>query len=351
MNPERARQLTELTADNGAFSKEIPGLQTAWDSTSLGLLKECPRKYYFSMIEGWGREGNVHLVFGQYLHSALEFYDKRRAEGATHREAEEDTLVYTLEMTGTRQHRYICNGCESEWDEGVEICQQCGSPTTKGKLVFVPWASDDQNKNRFTLVRSVMWYLEHFKDDPAETVILANGKAAVELSFQLDTQITAPDGEPYTLCGHMDRVVKWNNAVYILDRKTTKSTITDRFFQGFNPDNQMSLYTFAGQVVFGVPAQGVIIDGLQTAVTFTRFQRGLTLRTKSQLEEWFADTITWLRLNEQFALAGHWPANDKSCGNYGGCPFREICARDPKVRSSFLKSGFDRRKWDPTEAR
>ena len=31
---------------NSSFSTEIPNLQLAWDSTSLGLLKECPRKYY-----------------------------------------------------------------------------------------------------------------------------------------------------------------------------------------------------------------------------------------------------------------------------------------------------------------
>jgi hypothetical protein len=52
-------------------------LQFAWDSTSLGYLKECPRKYYYTMIEGWrGRGESVHLRFGQEYHAALEHYDR-----------------------------------------------------------------------------------------------------------------------------------------------------------------------------------------------------------------------------------------------------------------------------------
>jgi hypothetical protein len=58
-------------------------LQWAWDSTSLALLKECPRKYHYVMVEGWRAKGeSVHLRFGGLYHSALEQYDKLRAEGA-----------------------------------------------------------------------------------------------------------------------------------------------------------------------------------------------------------------------------------------------------------------------------
>jgi hypothetical protein len=41
------------TTGRKAFSPSIPGLQFAFDSVSLGLLKECPRKYQYTILEGW----------------------------------------------------------------------------------------------------------------------------------------------------------------------------------------------------------------------------------------------------------------------------------------------------------
>ena len=45
-------------------------VQWAWDSTSLGWLKECPRKYQYHMIEQWrGRGESIHLEYGILYHS------------------------------------------------------------------------------------------------------------------------------------------------------------------------------------------------------------------------------------------------------------------------------------------
>src|SRR5205085_2132611 len=155
-----------------------------------------------------------------------------------------------------------------------------------------PWKSDHHAKNRETLIRSVIWYLDNFKDDPAATLILANGKPAVELSFRMELD-WGPGGKPaagldfppYILSGHLDRVVEFGGQRYVMDRKTTGSSPTPHYFDGFAPDNQMSLYTLAACVQFNTPVAGVIIDAAQIAVGFTRFQRGFTYRTESQLEE------------------------------------------------------------------
>ena len=32
-------------------------LQQAWDNTSISVFKDCPRKYYFSTIQGWRAKG------------------------------------------------------------------------------------------------------------------------------------------------------------------------------------------------------------------------------------------------------------------------------------------------------
>ena len=302
----------------------IPGtkVQYAFDSTSLGWLKTCPRYYEYSMIEQWrSRSNSVHLDFGLWYHDALESYDRWCAEGMNHEDALAETVRKCLKLT---------------WIDGK------------------PWESDHNAKTRETLIRSVVWYLEQFGDhDAAKTVILANGKPAVELSFRLemDWGPQCGNGQPYVISGHLDRVVKFTGGFYVMDRKTSGSMIGSNFFDGFAPDNQMSLYTFASKVIYQTPVKGVIIDAVQIAVGFSRYSRGFTFRTEAQTEEWLEETKVWFALAEQYATAGYWPMNDKACGNYGGCVFRKVCSKSPEVRQRFLESDFHKVEWNPLRSR
>lgn len=296
----------------------LPGthIQYAWDSTSLGWLKECPRKYYYSMIAQWRTKNkSVHLDFGDWYHKGLETYDRLRAEGKSHDEAQDEMVGRALEWSWDREYSR-------------------------------PKTYDHNMKTRETMIRSLVWYTEHFKDDPAKTVILANGKPAVELSFKLELD-RGPQGQPYVLCGHMDRVVEYLDGTYIMDRKTSSVTVGSSYFDQYNPDNQMSFYTLAGRIIYNLPIKGVIIDAAQIAVGFTRFSRGFTHRTEAQLDEWLTDSYYWFGLAEKFATEGSWPMNDKSCHKYGGCPFRRVCNKSPEVREKFLETDFHKEEWNP----
>lgn len=298
-------------------------LQFVWDSTSLGWLKTCPRLYQYQMIEGWiPNENRVHLTFGIWYHSSLEQYDHAIAQGLSHDEAVDRALKYALEVSWERKEI-----------DGIQVSR--------------PWRSDHNLKTRETLIRSVVWYLDHFKDHPVQTLILSDGKPAVELSFKMDM----PGMEGYMLAGHLDRVVSWNNALYVMDRKTTGSTLSSYYFSGFEPDNQMTLYTLAAKVIYHAPVQGVIIDGAQVAVGFTRFGRGFTHRSDAQLQEWVHELKFWMGQAEAFAKANYWPMNDKACGMYGGCTFRKICSKSPEARPAFLAGDFVRHPWNPLESR
>lgn len=357
------------TAERKAFRGNF---QLAWDSTSLGIFKECPRKYQLAILEGWtGKALNIHLTFGILVHECLEAYDRARAEGQEYEDAVRVATRRALEGSVTTP---------------VEDCPKCGKHTYEVALLhsFDPAISGSpeilsgwhwyctachyssearafprplaefppiKTKTRYNLVRTIVWYLDYFKDDPLKTITLANGKPAVELSFRFELPLDNPFGEPYLLSGHLDRLVEFGGDVWVNDRKTTGGTISTDFFSHFSPDNQMSLYTAGSQIALSVPAKGVIIDGMQIAVNFSRFQRGFVTRTNSQMIEWLADTHYWIKQAEARAAEGRWPMNDKSCGNYGGCPFRGICGKDPAVRQTFLQSDFHRSWWDPLEPR
>lgn len=322
----------------------LPGtkIQYAWDSTSLGHLKVCPRLYQLIMVEGWQPQGeSVHLRFGQEYHHALQDYDISRANGIKHNDAVHDVIRELLIRTAD----------------------------------FDP---DHKVKTRSSLVRTVIWYLDQFVKEQTHTHILADGKPAVELSFRFEldwgpqslgrgphpdgTPFVAENKQPYILSGHLDRVVDLNGDLFVMDRKTTGAAPSSWFFSQFEPDNQMSLYSFAGQVVMHAPVRGVIIDAAQILEDESRFGRGFTYRTTAQIEEWQRDLRYWLTLAEQYAVNNYWPMNDKSCGHYrsekddrSGCPFREICGKDPSVRETFLKTHFTKleesERWNPLKPR
>lgn len=313
----------------------LPGtkIQFAWDSTSLGLFKTCPRLYQYEMIEGWSAKGtSVHLRFGIELHTALQQYDIERNDGRDH----DDAVRHVVHQTLIR----IAGAGEGG--------------------VFDPDRSERAGnyKNPDTLISLIVDYLDKFKDDAAKTYILQDGRPAVELSFRFGLDWgpqTGPD-QPYLLCGHLDRVVDFADGLYVMDHKTTMTTPGQYYFQQFGPNNQMTLYTIAAKVLLDTPIRGVIIDALQILLESpNNFQRGFTYRTPALLAEWLADLRLWLERAEAYALAEYWPMNDTACDKFGGCRFREICSKDPSARPAFLKGKFEKlppeERWNPLRSR
>lgn len=299
------------------------GVQWAWDATSVDLALACPRKYYYTMIRGIkSKEQSVHLMFGGIYASALEHFYKYRALG--------DSIE-----VATR--KVVREALVSSWDY------------EKG----VPLHFDDPKKTRVALLRTIIWYIEQFAVESEHGLVtykLQNGQPAVELSFTLEL---TPE---IVYCGHLDRVVSMGEELYVMDQKTTGGTVGPYYFNSFSPSTQMSGYSFAGQAILHSPIRGVIIDAAQIAINFTRFERGLTSRSKDQLEEWLNSTIYSISSFQELSRyagedEGKWPMNPTACGNYGGCAFRLLCSRSPKVRENFIKSDYIEHNWDPVEKR
>lgn len=315
----------------------LPGtkIQYAWDSTSLGYLKACPRLYQYHMLEGWvPKDESIHLRFGQEYHQAIQDFEIARAEGLDFEDAVRETVRQLLIRI-------------NDWD--VDHTHKPGS-----------------YKNAGSLLHMVIAYLDNYRSDPCKTLILDNGKPAVELSFrfELDWGPIHAKGydsqndiaQPYLLCGHLDRVVTFNDDIFILDHKTTTTTPTDYFFAGFSPNNQMTLYGFAGKVVLGTTVAGVIVEAAQICLEEPdKFVRRPVYVPDDRFDEWLGDLEYHLNAAEAYAAADHWPQNDTACGMYGGCKFREICSKAPAVRERFLEANFTKLppedRWNPLRSR
>jgi len=320
----------------------LPGtkIQFAIDSTSLGYLKTCPRLYEYIMIEGWSpKDDSVHLRFGIEYHKALEEYDAYKLKGSNHDDALAECIRLLL-------HRV------RDWD--VDTSHRPGN-----------------YKNPRSIVQLVIDYLDHYKDDPAVTVIREDGTPATELSFRFEldwgpqyndiptgdgSEQSMPVSQPYLLCGHLDRVVDFNGSIFVMDHKTTTSALSSYFMDQWSPSNQMTLYSIAAQVILKATIKGVIIDGAQVLIEKPNaFARGFTFRTPDQLTEWLADLRYWLTMAENYATMSYWPMNDTSCDKFGGCKFRNVCSKDPAVRERFLEADFvklpEEERWNPLMTR
>lgn len=309
------------------------GEQFKWNSHSLSAWETCPQYYKYTIIDGWQKPGgNMHFTFGGIYAAAHQRYYLSRAEKKSREESILDAVQLAMEQSW---ERYDCPSCHNGMTDDGETCIHPGC--TAGK-VSRPWDSHDPKnlKTRFNLIRTLVWYFEDFPVDLP--VLTFNGAPAVELSFTLDV-----DGGNM-LVGTLDRVVEYNGSQFVMDQKTTSTTISPRYFDQWKPNTQMSAYTFAGRAVFQEPIRGVIIDAVQIAVGFSRFARGLTMRTESELEEWY-DTAMWNIEGAQRAVREQrFPQRATSCDRFGGCPFRPICSRAPEVRGNFLRSDFEKAK-------
>lgn len=197
------------------------GIQFAWDQTSIHIAEECLRKYQYRMIEGWQHlSKSVHLLFGGWYASALESFHQYLAQGMSRDDALVEVVTEALVETWEYDDCETCQG-KGVIDEtlgGVPrsnpeaICPDCNGDGRDGGNGH-PWQSGHNLKTRETLIRTIVWYTEQYKEDPAETVILSTGKAAVEHSFTLEVD----GGLMFT--GHLDRCVEYAGHRYVQDQK------------------------------------------------------------------------------------------------------------------------------------
>lgn len=311
--------MNAISPINTSFSLTNPNLQLFWDSVSYNSFCTCPRFYYYNIIRGVTLDvsENVHFQFGIFLHSASEHYDRAIAAGADHEEA----LLSAFKLT-----------ILSTWNEDLRR----------------PWTSDDPTKTRNTLLRTVVWYLDKYKDDNLETYILPDGRPAVELPFRFPLGFSSSNNEEFHYCGYLDKVVSWNSELWISDIKTTKYELNDNYFRQYTPNNQVSGYSLAGSIVLHQHIDGMIIDAIQILVSGSRFLRKQIPRSNDLLEEWLKDFKLNIALAEKYANENYYPMNPKSCGfGHNQCQYRPVCSSEPSDREDLLTNFYTSRIWNP----
>lgn len=303
-------------------------LQWVYDSTTIKLLQGCLRKYDYKFLQGWQeQETPIALAFGRDFHTCMEAYHKCRAYGLD------------FETSVKRMARLAA-------------------------LLGERLQSLDTSRTKETLVRSVVWYLDEYKDDPLRTAMLPDGRPAVELSFMLpvfDIEVGPTDELPvldfqevidyykgnhskaieavaqgrklfgrlinipvnspstklapqsfYTITihfsGHIDRVIHFGDETFVTDYKSSKYPLTLKWVRGFDMSTQFEGYYTAAHIlasqpntVFPSPPAGVLVDALQLGVNFTRFARFPLRYSATVADEFLSNLEALVRIKAETA--------------------------------------------------
>ena len=311
--------------NNNYWCTSEPNIQRAWSASSLSVFMKCEFEYYLTYVLGWRGDDTPAQHFGKLYHESLEDYDRAIMRGASPKEAAIAAVYKAHELT---------------WGKPT-IFDEEGKET---KRTTPEWTSDDNKRDFFTLVRSIVWYAEKYYNDHYHTIEIG-GKPAIEIPFKIALPMSNPDGDNYLLTGFLDGAVAYEEIFKLVrERKSTGTTISGRFFERFSMDNQANMYTLAGGVMLGEDFHGILYDVCQTAVNFSEYARHEERRTDDQLEEWLDDIMRWIEKAERAAEEKKWVRNLASCGNYGGCVFRDYCSKSPSVRDHFMPLGMEKKR-------
>ena len=286
------------------FKKFVGGRQVIWDASSLKTLLDCPRKYQLSVIEGWRyKMDSIAPLFGQAVHLGFELLDKGQWNGL-----EKDAAIDAA-----------IRGMLAEYHAGLV-------------------AADDASRGVGAAVRAIVWRADRFWDDALVTATMPDGTPALEVRFECPVNDTG-----WRFSGRIDRLVSINGGLYIVDTKTTKTTLSSYFFKKYTMDVQVFAYIWACRHILGLDVRGFVIDAMQTAVNFSRFGRETFNITATQIDEWYESMVADLRRVDGYHDEKHFPMNLNACGGNFLCQYLEVCSKPAGVRQQWLNADFEQR--------
>lgn len=294
----------------------------AYDATRLRDLLLCRRRFklaHILQLERAHRNSfNIHLEWGKAWHETVRAYDTARATAVA---------------------------------APINVAIQRAFDLTK------EWPVDTgvRTKSRETLVRAIIWYDDQFgANNPLMPLMVEGNGPAFELNFRFPLFADQPNGP--LLCGNLDGIVEFGGEIWILERKSTATTLSGFYWDKFDPNVQVDVYCVAAHLLWPQwQIKGVLVEACQTGVTFARFERKLFRRSPARLEETLAslqrEVASLLRDLSEYGEDSEETFGPRyaSCSIDNGCPFRDICQTDPSMREWEIATHWQRRTdpWDP----
>lgn len=215
--------------------------------------------------------------------------------------------------------------------------------------------------------KAVKVFLDSFIEDPEDSKrTKAVGKKLLELycykyahegfsvlSSELPFLLPVP-GTNIKLSGRIDKIIKWDDVLYIMDHKTT-SMLGPQFFYKIKPNMQFDGYIWAANQL-GYICNGVVLDALLVAkgLTIPAQLSKLTPLARDISERTPEDIVRYIRnvklITEDIYKCYEtdvWYENTESCCDFIECPYRKICKEDPSIHEQIIEMDYKVEFWDP----
>lgn len=282
-----------------------------WDSTMREAFVECPRKCYYSFLEGLApSDVSIHLHFGGALAAGLE------------------TVRRSYYFEGVPPQAALARGLRrliSEWGDVPDDLH----PT----------------KTLWRCARALIDYFEHWPlgGDHLVPVRLADG--GVEFSFAIEIpEVAHPEsGEPLIYAGRLDMLAEYAGQLVVEDDKTT-SRMGPTWTDQWRLRGQFTGYCYAARQ-YGFHVIGAAVRGICIRTRDNAFAEHITQRPQHLIDAWYDQLVRDLRRAVTAYVEGHWDAAFSSaCAAYSGCAFLDLCCAAEPER---WYDNFARRQWNP----
>lgn len=292
-----------------------PDFPMTLDNTMRSAFVACPQKYMRTYFQHWKPiTESVDLVAGKAFAAGIE----------------------TVRMEYYHKKNKDTEACLTA---GVQkLIQEYGDFETPAGHV----------KTLDRMIGALDEYFQHygFATDLIQPHYDAEGKPAVEFSFALPIPNTVhpTTGDPILYTGRFDMLGVFNNALFVVDEKTTKQ-LGQSWINSWTMASQFTGYCWAAKD-FGYPVAGAIIRGI--SILKTKYGHAESLQYRPQ---WFIDRWLVQLAKDVKRMISCWEADDwdydlnTACNNYGQCPLVDVCNSNNPVR--VLENNFVKRVWDP----
>lgn len=319
------------------------------DNSSLELLVQCAKSFYYHKVLGRTSPESAALTYGRAIHDGLELWYKHGAG------IDATTLAFS------------------------PVKQQIATAVSQAFALNPPQVTEWRTESRCleTLIRYIQRYqAEEFKPRHVEVPFsLPLGTIPVDAEVPYPVDTIAHDGPEQSYpdrtwidnvhvfwTGKIDLIVTLNQdqSTWVVDHKT-HSVGGPGFWDQFKLSQQMMGYVWAGrQINPDDPPRGVLINALYgrpydakgnmtKANKEQEFTRQRFIYPDALVDEWQQDVMAMIEDTLSYLVKGHFPKMTAWCiAKYGKCRYHDVCQLPPNQREFHLNTpSFADVTWNP----
>ncbi len=302
---------------------------SVFDNTMMATFRSCHRKY-----------------FHEFLHHRAKF----ETSPDLHAGGAFAASIETVRKAYYEEHKQLSVALEDGFLTMAKFWGDYEPPQKKikreGEFVLT-----DHVKNFVNMYSALEFYfMEAYP--PAEDFLKPYwGKDSNVSPFEYTFCIPIPEvlhpqtGEPLLYAGRFDMIGAYNNAIFVVDEKTTGTF-------GLNWESQWEMrgqfigYTWALRKT-GIFCQGAVIRGIEILKTKFNFRESQQFYADWQIERWYKQLVRDLQKLVDCWNEGYWDFDyADGCTAFWGCDFMLLCTAE--VESDWY-GDYRERHWNPLE--